>query len=109
MRTIVAFALAHAAGEEVRGRGQRDAYEGIRVSMKPVRMEPVLGMTTMTNEEFADRVYLWLTDDADNKRAYALADHFEAMRSTPGRWAKGTARPHPRIQAQIIRYIEEHP
>lgn len=34
-----------------------------------------------------------------------LAYRFETMRSTPGRWIKGRARPHLAIQTQVVAYI----
>jgi len=34
-----------------------------------------------------------------------LAAEFEVAESTVSRWAKGTARPHPRIQKQVIRAL----
>lgn len=35
-----------------------------------------------------------------------LAVEFEVAESTVSRWAKGTARPHPRIQKQVIRSLQ---
>jgi hypothetical protein len=34
-----------------------------------------------------------------------LADEFEVAPSTVDRWARGTARPHPRIQKQVVGFM----
>lgn len=36
-----------------------------------------------------------------------LAGEFEVAESTVWRWSEGTARPHPKLQNQVVKYIEE--
>lgn len=37
-----------------------------------------------------------------------LAGEFEVAESTVWRWSEGSARPHPKIQTQVVQYIEEN-
>lgn len=43
----------------------------------------------------------------DHWKAEEMAGHFEVSAATVRRWARGTARPHPRLQKQVLTYIKE--
>lgn len=77
----------------------------------------------MNPQEFEKKVSAWLSDAKNASSAeFAailaaastalgmfqrdLAVEFEVAESTVSRWAKGTARPHPRIQKQIVRSLQ---
>lgn len=51
--------------------------------------------------EFQDTVFYWVQLGG----ARSLAEEFECAVSTPDRWCRGTARPHPLLQKQIIEWI----
>lgn len=36
-----------------------------------------------------------------------LAGEFEVSESTVWRWAEGTAKPHPKVQAQVLKHLED--
>ena len=64
----------------------------------------------MTADQFADRVYCWLDEsEPPAKRVTMLADQFEVSAGCVRRWASGTARPHPRLQKQVVAWIELYP
>jgi hypothetical protein len=74
----------------------------------------------MTPNELSERCVIWSAKDPDS-HAFAqivtaasevlgtyqrdLANEFEVAESTVSRWSKGIARPHPRIQRQIVQSI----
>ena len=75
----------------------------------------------MTPEQFESTCVAWLTQKDPSTQAFAelvgaslqvfgtfqreLAHEFEVATSTVSRWAKGTARPHPLLQKQIVRAL----
>ena len=76
----------------------------------------------MTPEDFEKACSAWLQDkNVATSEAFAgivaasfnvlgmfqrdLAREFEVVESTVSRWAKGTARPHPLLQKQIVRSL----
>lgn len=62
----------------------------------------------MTEKYFRELIYNYILDDDEvPERARAIAAEFEVATSTVLRWATGTARPHPLIQAQVARWIED--
>jgi DNA-binding transcriptional regulator YiaG len=54
--------------------------------------------------KFAEKVAKFIK----NNKSEGLAKEFEVATSTVNRWARGAARPHPRISAQILAYIKEN-
>jgi ribosome-binding protein aMBF1 (putative translation factor) len=75
----------------------------------------------MTTEQFESACSVWLTQKETSTEVFAelveasfqvfgtfqreLAHEFEVAVSTVSRWAKGTARPHPLLQKQIVRSL----
>lgn len=75
----------------------------------------------MTAEQFETACNAWLIEKETSTEAFAelvgasfqvfgtfqreLAHEFEVAVSTVSRWAKGTARPHPLLQKQIVRSL----
>lgn len=87
------------------------------------RAGDILEAPMMTPPEFETRCTAWLSDEKNaSAEGFAgilaasfevlgtfqrdLAVEFEVAESTVSRWAKGTARPHPRIQKQVIRSLQ---
>lgn len=58
---------------------------------------------TQSSEGFREIVSLSIEYENSVK---ALAEHFEAHESLVGRWARGVARPLPRMQLKIVNYIK---
>jgi len=75
----------------------------------------------MTQEQFEAACTAWLSQKESSTETFAvlvdasfqvfgtfqreLAHEFEVAVSTVSRWAKGTARPHPLMQKQIVRAL----
>lgn len=57
--------------------------------------------------DFRARVARFIEADPDNARR--LAAQFDSLATWPARLAYGAARPHPLMQAQVVRYIEDYP
>lgn len=76
----------------------------------------------MTPESFENACSAWLRDKEASEQTFAgiveasfrvlgtfqrdLAREFEVAISTVSRWAKGTARPYPLIQKQIVQALQ---
>lgn len=60
-----------------------------------------------TDDKFSEAVYAFLEYDEAGVRAHDLAIRFEVAVSTVKHWANGSARPHPRLQKQVLAYIED--
>lgn len=58
-----------------------------------------------TDDAFSCAVHDYIAED--EARVAELAERFETMLSAVRRWADGRNRPHPFIQKQVLRYIEE--
>lgn len=64
-------------------------------------------MSQEVDTPFSLAIEKWLADGDEIERTKELAGKFEVAQSTVGRWIRGTARPHPLIQKQILRFIRE--
>lgn len=56
--------------------------------------------------EFQDKISSFLYN-YDDPGVIALVEEFEVAVSTFHRWEHGVTRPHPLIQSQILKWIEE--
>lgn len=60
-------------------------------------------------DEFADAVDRYLNGGNITERMERLAEEFETLSSNVARWARGSTRPRPSTQKQVLRFIRDNP
>ncbi len=75
--------------------------------MKPVKTDLVMGVTAMTDGEFAARVADFLFANGDLSLADdTLAAEFEVSRETVRQWARGLHVPEHNTQDAVVKWLE---
>ena len=66
-------------------------------------------MSQEQDDEFTEAIDGWLNAGNLSERLERLAEEFGVSSSDVSRWVRGTSRPHPSKQRQVIRYVRENP